>query len=82
MTGAADVSGDPQPAARKRTKADDLDAAAVEAKVRQMHSQGQLTKLTIPEMKCFLKAKKLSVGGKKAELMARVSECLAGPTAA
>ena len=62
---------------RKRTKADDLDTAQVEVKVRERHAAGQLDKLSIPELKCFLKARKQAVGGKKADLVARVAELLA-----
>ena len=62
---------------RKRTKAEDLDMAQVEAKVREKHAIGQLDKLSIPELKCFLKARKQPLGGKKADLVARVTEVLA-----
>jgi hypothetical protein len=62
---------------RKRTKAGDLDAAHVEAKVRAQHAAGALDKLSIPEMKVFLKARKLPLGGKKADLVARLGEALA-----
>ncbi len=43
----------------------------------QLHVAGTLEKLSIPEMKCFLKAKKLPVSGKKADLLARLMQCLA-----
>lgn len=62
---------------RKRTKAEDLDSAQVEAKVRDKHTAGQLEKLSIPELKCFLKARKQALGGKKADLVARVTDVLA-----
>ena len=62
---------------RKRTKAQDLDTAQVEVQVRERHAAGQLDKLSIPELKCFLKAHKQAVGGKKADLVARVAELLA-----
>lgn len=69
------AAGKPPP--RKRTKAGDLDAAAVEAKVLAQHAAGALDKLSMPEMKCALKARKLPVSGKKADLVARLAETLA-----
>lgn len=65
-------------APRSRTKAADLDFAAVEAKVMANHAERQLDKLSIPEIKCYLKAKKLPVGGKKCDLLTRLAECLNG----
>ena len=62
---------------RKRTKVEDLDLAAVETKVRRKHAEGKLDVLTIPEIKCFLRAHKMPVGGKKAEIVARLAACLA-----
>lgn len=61
-------------APRKRTKAADMDLAAVEAKA---HGPGGLAKLSVPELQCLLKARKLPVGGKKADLVARVELHLA-----
>ena len=60
----------------KRTKAGDLDATAVEAKVMAQHVARALDKLSMPEMKCALKVRKLPVGGKKADLIARLTEAL------
>ena len=48
----------------------------VEAKVRQMWTQGLKEKLSVPEIKCFLKARKQALGGKKAELLERLSTVL------
>lgn len=39
---------------------------------------GTLTKLTIPELKCYLKAEGLAIKGKKEELVARVQLQLGG----
>ena len=80
--GNADEAGAAAAAAkapRNRTKAADLDVAAVEAKVRAKHAEQQLEKLSIPEIKCFLKVKKLPVGGKKGDLLERLVKCLAEP---
>lgn len=63
-------------APRNRTKAGDLDVAAVETKVMAKHAEQQLEKLSIPEIKCFLKAKKLPVGGKKGDLLDRLVKFL------
>lgn len=61
-------------APRKRTKAADMVLAAVEAKA---HGPGGAAKLSMPELQCLLKARKLPVGGKKADLVARVELHLA-----
>lgn len=50
----------------------------VEAKVKQMSAQGLQEKLSVPEIKVFLKARKVPVGGKKADLLARLSAALKG----
>lgn len=73
--------GVPEPAAvkapaRARVKAGDLDPVAVDAKVREKFGAGRAEDLTVPEMKCFLKSLKLGVGGKKADLIARISAAL------
>ena len=65
-----------KPPARQRTKAADLDAAAVHAKVVQKHADGKLAELTVPEAKCWLKGRKLPLKGKKEDLVARVAEAL------
>jgi hypothetical protein len=61
---------------RNRTRAGDLDPAEVEAKILQKYAENLLEKLSIPEIKIFLKAKKLPLGGKKADLVARLGEYL------
>ena len=53
-------------------------ATAVTAKVQQLHAAGSLGKLTIPELKAYLKSMKLPVGGKKAELEERVRQSFGG----
>eukprot|EP00887_Chlorella_sp_A99_P002757 scaffold6.g2757.t1 len=75
--GAAVAAGAaPKPAAKARPKAADMDIAAVAAKVRAAAAAGTLGKLTLPELKCFLKSERKAVGGKKADLEARVLEHL------
>ncbi len=75
-----DVSSQPaaaaKPPARQRTKATDLDVAAVHAKVVQKHAEGKLSDLTVPEAKCWLKGRKLPLKGKKEDLVARITEAL------
>ena len=66
-----DKQGEP-PAARKRTQISDVDPAAVEIKVADCKARGKLGSLTVPELKTWLKAHKLPVGGKKADLVARL----------
>ena len=76
------AAGPPAPAAaRKRTKASDLDLAAVAAKVAEKHAAGGLKELSMPEMQCYLRAAKLAVSGKKADLEARITAQLGGGTA-
>lgn len=70
------LAGQAKAAPRKRTKAGDLAPQDVEAKVARLHKEGSLSMLTIPEMKCFLKTKTLPVGGKKADLIARLTESI------
>ncbi|KAL3140035.1 hypothetical protein ABBQ38_004316 [Trebouxia sp. C0009 RCD-2024] len=82
---AASAEGAPAPAAtaapakapRQRKKAEDIDLAEVEKKIREKQAAGRLQDISIPELKCFLKARKLPVGGKKAELLARAEPMLA-----
>lgn len=67
----------PAKAPRQRKKADDIDLAEVEKKIQGKFAAGKLADLSIPELKCFLKARKLPVGGKKSDLVARVEPLLA-----
>lgn len=57
---------------------------SVTAKVHAMHAAGSLSKLTIPELKAFLKSLpgKHALGGKKGELEERVRACLGGSAGA
>lgn len=73
---AAATPAAPTKAPRQRKKADDIDLAAVEKKVLEKHAAGSLNDLSIPELKCFLKARKATVGGKKADLIARLQPLL------
>lgn len=50
--------------------------AAVTAKVGQMHGAGTLGKLTVPELKAYLRSVGRPVGGKKGELEERVRQQL------
>ena len=52
--------------------------SAVTAKVLAMHVAGTLGKLTIPELKAYLKSLRLPVGGKKGELEERARQALGG----
>ncbi len=66
----------PKAAQRGRPKAADLDVAQVEAKVMQMWEDGQQSKLSVPELKAFLKARYQLLTGKKADLLERLSSVL------
>jgi hypothetical protein len=63
---AAAAAGAP---AKPKRKLAEVDAAAVDAKVKA----GSLEALTIPELKSYLKLVGLAVGGKKADLQARIA---------
>ena len=63
-------------APRQRKKAEDVDLAEVEKKMHERHAAARLQDVSIPELKCFLKARKLPVGGKKSDLLARVEPLL------
>lgn len=73
---AAAAAAAPAKAARQRKKADDMDLAEVEKKIQEKFAAGKLADLSIPQLKCFLKAHKLPVGGKKSDLIARVEPLL------
>ena len=68
----------PKTAQCARPKASDLDIAQVEAKVKQMFASGEQSKLSVPEIKAFLKAHYQLLTGKKADLLERVSNVLSG----
>lgn len=72
----ADEAGAAAKAPRNRAKAADLDVAVVGAKIKAKYAEKELGKLSIPEIKCFLKSKKLAVGGKKGDLVNRLAEYL------
>lgn len=67
-------------APRKRTQLADVDAAAVELKVASLRAEGKSSSLTVPELKTWLKARKLPVSGKKADLVARLEIAAPFPT--
>jgi len=73
---AAAAATAPAKVPRQRKKADDIDLAEVEKKIQEKFAAGKLADLSIPELKCFLKARKLPVGGKKSDLVARVEPLL------
>ena len=66
-------------APRQRKKAEDVDLAEVEKKIHEKQAAGRLQDVSIPELKCFLKARKLPVGGKKSDLLTRVEPLLVKP---
>lgn len=75
----------PKAAARPRARAADVDVGALMVKAAALHSAGQLSKLTVLELKAFLKARQAGLKGKKPELEARVQALLvsgAAPAAA
>ena len=76
LTAVAAAAVAPAKAPRQRKKADDIDLAEVEKKIQEKFGAGRLQDLSIPELKCFLKARKLPVGGKKSDLVARIEPLL------
>jgi hypothetical protein len=58
--------------AAKRKKASDIPADEALKKVHEALTAGLLSKLSVPELKAYLKAKGKPVGGKKADLLARI----------
>lgn len=44
--------------------------------IREKLTAGKMKDVSVPEMQCFLKAHKQAVGGKKADLEARVAALL------
>lgn len=76
---AGDTATGPAKPRAARPKAAELDAAQVQAKVMGLFAAGQQQKLTLPEMKCFLRARKVPVGGVKADLLVRVRSLLNMP---
>eukprot|EP00951_Prasinocladus_malaysianus_P023910 scaffold204752_cov20-Prasinocladus_malaysianus.AAC.1 len=57
----------PRPPARNTTESHDFDALA---------ASGKLKTLKVPELKAFLSMHKLPVGGKKEDLIARITSYL------
>lgn len=64
------------PPKKPRVKAGDISLPEVQVKAQQLLAGGQLGSLTLPEMKCLLKAKGQPVGGKKADILARLQQLL------
>ena len=65
-------------APRKRKAAEEIDAAANEEEVLRRCAAGELAKLSIPQIKAFLKARKApgGLGGAKPALLERLSAYL------
>ena len=76
---AGDTAAGPARPRAARPKAAELDAAQVQAKIMALYAKGQQQKLTLPEIKCFLRAHKVPVGGNKADLLVRVKDLLSTP---
>ena len=81
----ADIDGSakksPPAPAKPRAKAADIDLAQTEAKLKEKQAAGKLGELSIPQLKVLLKARKLLLGGKKADLITRLQAHLAGSQA-
>ncbi|CAD5164552.1 unnamed protein product [Musa acuminata subsp. malaccensis] len=54
-----------------------VDQSVITAKVMDYYKSGELQSLTMVDLKCFLTSKKAKVGGKKEELIKRVTSLLA-----
>ncbi|PRW56060.1 hypothetical protein C2E21_5110 [Chlorella sorokiniana] len=76
---AAQAAAPPKAPAKPRPKAADIDLAAVTAKVQAAVAPGgSFAKITLPELKAYLKSIKQPVGGKKGDLEDRVRVALGG----
>ncbi|XP_057850045.1 uncharacterized protein LOC131060720 isoform X9 [Cryptomeria japonica] len=64
--------GEIKPKNSNKRNSSALDPIVIDEKVRNCHSTDKLKSLTVPELKCFLSAKKAKVGGKKEELIQRI----------
>eukprot|EP00891_Asterochloris_glomerata_P002552 jgi/Astpho2/2552/Aster-04263 len=67
--------------AKPRAKAADIDLAQTEVKLKEKQAACKLGELSIPQLKVLLKARKLLLGGKKADLITRLQGHLAGSQA-
>ena len=61
---------------KKKPRTEELDLKAVTQKILEKHRLKSIADLTVPELKCFLKSHKATVGGKKADLITRVEGLL------
>jgi hypothetical protein len=61
---------------KQRKKASDVCIEDAEKAVRDAHAHGTLPKVAMIELKVFLKAHHLPLGGKKAEVLERVENLL------
>lgn len=64
---------------RKRQKAADIDLEELKGRVLQLQETGKCSELTIPELKSYLQFRGKTVGGKKGDLLARLSELFDKP---
>ena len=60
----------------KKVKMEDVRSALNEAEIRQLWEKGQLSKLTVAQLKDFAAMKKISVAGKKADILEKVEAWL------
>ena len=67
--------------AKPRAKAAEIDLAQTELKLKEKQATGKLGELSIPQLKVLLKARRLPLGGKKADLVTRLQGHLAGSQA-
>lgn len=85
-TGSQQPAADQQQEKKKRTKAADLDLAAVTAKVQAAYAASggaALKGVSVPEMQCYLRAQGVKGGSaKRADVEARLLGLLAGKPAA
>jgi SAP domain len=62
----------PKPTVKPRPKQSDVDLGALQSKIHCLRAAGQLSKLTVTELKAYLKFKGQGVSGKKPELETRL----------
>ena len=81
----ADINGSakksPPAPAKPRAKAADIDLAQTELQLKEKQAAGKLGELSIPQLKVLLKARRLPLSGKKADLITRLQAHLAGSQA-
>lgn len=78
----AGVAQRPAPTAAARPRPGPVDVGELQSKIHALRGTGQLSKLTVLELRAYLKFKGASTGGKKAELEARLAQNLAATESA